>query len=112
MKRKELTYEDRKRILRQAEAINLLTKLTRLELRPQQLLALERDEYIRLGRYDNAENWIDHAWLLPLWNSIFWPLLDQGFKDYKAAVERVAETGDTSRIHWEIPPEEKEKTNA
>lgn len=108
-KRKELTWQEQKRILHQAEAIKLLDLMKAHGLSPEQCLKIEgrNDLIIQLKRFDDNRNWIDHEWLLPLWNSTFWPLLEQGFKNYLAAIERVAETGDISWIKWDIPEEPK-----
>ena len=113
-KRKELSWSERKRILHQAEAIRLLELAQGHPLHDEQHLKIDgrSDLSIRLRRFDDNRNWIDHEWLLPLWNMIFWPALDEAYQRYLAELQHVAETGDISRIRWEIPEEPKENEHA
>ena len=103
MREIKLSYHEMKRIQHQAEALTILKDIKGCGLNPEQSIRLNttpRELRIQLNRYGNTNLWVSHQWLLPLFNSIFFPLLEQGLRRYKRTLQRVARTGDVSRIKW------------
>ena len=103
MREIKLSYHEIKKIQHQAEALKILEDIKGCGLNPQQNIRLNttpRQFQIELDRYGNTNLWVSHQWLLPLYNSIFFPLLEQGLRRYKRTLQRVARTGDVSRIKW------------
>jgi hypothetical protein len=91
-----------KRIQHQAEALKILETIKGRGLSPEQCIKINASGLtnIELNRYGNTDLWVSYQWLLPLYNSIFFPLLERGLKRYKRTLQRVARTGDVSRIKW------------
>ena len=101
MREIKLSYHEMKRIQHQAEALKILEEIKGRGLNPEQCIKLNTSRVrIEPDRYGNTDRWVSHQWLLPLANSIFFPLLEQGLRRYKRTLQRVARTGDVSRIKW------------